>query len=310
MSFLVITPVTITDAMLTSSSVPEPDTGETAWAVGTTYALAARAYKNHIMYESLIAGNLGNDPALETQNDPDNPPTKWLEVGRTNRWEMFNLTRNAQTVYASPHTVVITPGKRINSLGISGLENVDNVSITVTSGATTVYSNTENLNTRDVTSYYDYCFAPFSTRPSFVKFDLPPYTDAVISVTLSATSGLVKCGAFVIGNSTNIGDVQYGAESDVLNFSRIDRAFDGTIQLLPRRSVPKTIQQVFADKSLVNKIRNLRTALNAVPAVWAGLDQTDDEYFEPLLIFGIYKRFSINLDHPTAIITSLEIEEL
>jgi hypothetical protein len=104
--------------------------------------------------------------------------------------------------------------------------------------------------------------------------------------------------------------VQYGAQSDVLNFSRIDRAFDGTALLTQRRSIPKTIQRVFSDKSKTNAIRRLRTNLNAVPAVWAGIDQTDDDYFEALLILGIYKKFTIDLSYPDNTLIELEVEEI
>lgn len=308
---MVITPLTITDAILTSSTVPEPDTGETAWNSGATYALGDRRYvaSNHTMYESLIASNLGNDPTLEVQNDPDNPPTKWLEVGKTNRWQAIDLLRNTKSSGTSPMVIVLTPGKRIDAAGFFGLE-ADAITISMTVGATEVYSYTENLSRREVWGWYDYVFQAFSTKPSVALFDLPPSTGAVITITLTAASGTVKIGSIVIGSKTNIGNVEYGAESDVLNFSRIDRAFDGTVQLRPRRSIPKAIESVWAEKAMVNKIRDLRTNLNAVPAVWAGLDQTNDDYFEALLILGVYRKFTIDLSYPEHAKLSLEIEEI
>lgn len=311
MSFNVITPIEITNSILTSSSIYEPDAGETAWLIGSTYSLGDTVYDpvTHIMYESLIDSNIGNAPSNEIQNDIDNPPTKWLEVGRTNRWQMFNLFRNNQSVAESPLIIVLTPATRINAIGAFGLE-AENVSISITVGAEEVFTYEEDLNTREVLDYYDYCYEPFSNKPSMVAFDLPPITDAIITIIISSDTGTVKCGSLAIGNYTNIGDVQYGAQSDVLNFSRIDRAFDGTALLKQRRSIPKTIQNIFTDKSRTTKVRNLRTALNAVPAVWAGIDQTDDQYFEPLLILGIYKRFTMNLKHPDALILELEVEEI
>lgn len=311
MSFRVITPLDITDAMLTSSTIAEPDTGENAWSNATTYALKNVVYlaSTHTLYESLQDSNTNHDPAADVQGDPDNPPVWWLEIGKTNRWNMFNLLRNQKSVGAAPMTIVLTQGTRIDSIGLFGME-AESVTISMVNYGTEVYSHTENLNRREVLDWYDYVFLPFETNPSMARFDLPPYTDAVITVTLDSTQPTVKLGSLVIGTNANIGDVQYGAESDVLNFSRIERAFDGTALLKKRRSIPKTIQNIFADKSKANKIRALRTALNATPAVYAGLDQTDHPYFEALLILGIYKRFSIRLDHPTSIIIDLEIEEI
>jgi hypothetical protein len=311
MSFRVITPVSMTDAMLASSSIPEPDTGETAWNSGSTYALGDRRYvaSNHTMYESLQNSNTNHDPLGDTQGDVDNPPVWWLDVGRTNRWQMFNLLRNDQSIGNSPMTIVLTPGVRIDSLGLFGIV-ADSMSITVDLGVDEVYSYTEDLNQRDVFDWFDYFFEPFSLKQNTAVFDIPPYSTGVITVTLTSNTGSCSLGSLVIGNQTNIGNVQYGAQSDVLNFSRIDRAFDGTALLTQRRSIPKTIQRVFSDKSKTNAIRRLRTNLNAVPAVWAGIDQTNDDYFEALLILGIYKKFTIDLSYPEHTLIELEIEEI
>jgi hypothetical protein len=310
MSFRVITPVTLTDAMLTSSSIPEPDTGEAVWNVATAYTLGQRVYlaSNHVMYEALQA-NTGQNPLNDTQGDVDNPPVYWLDVGRTNRWQMFNLLRNDKSIDASPMTVVLTPGVRIDSLGLFGVV-ADSVSVTVDLGMDEVYSYTEDLNQRDVFNWFDYFFEPFSLKQNTAVFDIPPYSTGVITITLTSNTGSCSLGSLVIGNQTNIGNVEYGAQSDVLNFSRIDRAFDGTALLTQRRSIPKTIQRVFSDKAKTNAIRRLRTNLNAVPAVYAGIDQTDDDYFEALLILGIYKKFTIDLTYPEHTLIELEVEEI
>ena len=311
MSFRVITPIVITDAMLTSSSIPEPDAGESVWSNASTYALGDRRYlsSNHTMYESLQSDNTNHNPLDDPQGDPDNPPVWWLDIGRTNRWQMFNLLRNDQSIHTSPMVIVLTPGVRIDSLGLFGIV-ADGVNITVDLGVDEVYSYTENLNQRDVFNWFDYYFEPFSLKQNTAVFDIPPYSTGVITITLSSNTGSCSLGSLVLGKQSNIGDVQYEAQSDVMNFSRIDRAFDGTALLKQRRSIPKTIQRVFAEKTKTNAIRRLRTNLNAVPAVWAGLDQTDDDYFEALLILGVYKKFAINLSSAVHTIIDLEIEEI
>lgn len=309
MSFKVITPLSITDSILTDSSITEPDVGEVVWDVAETVSLGAIRYKNHILYEALTDAESGNDPSAEIQNDIDNPPVKWLEVGRTNRWNMFNLYRNNKSTSSSPLSFELTPMVRVNSLGIFGLV-AETVNIVMTVDAVEAYNYTEDLNTRSALTYYDYCYEPFTNRPSMAVFDLPPITDAVITVTITSASGVASVGSVVIGNYTDIGQVFYGAESDVLNFSRIDRAFDGTALLKQRRSIPKVNAEVMAVKAITNKIRSLRTNLNATPAVWAGLDQTSDKYFEALLILGIYKKFTIKLDHPEQTVSEIEIEEI
>lgn len=298
----VIPPLTMTDARLTSSTVAEPDTGEAVYVGATVYALDAVVISTttHRKYKSLAAGNSGN--ALTDT-------TKWQDIGPTNKWAMFDLLRNTATTKASPLTVVITPGIRVDSLAVMGIAAQSAV-ITMTSGGVMVYSKTVNLNTREVLGFKDFCFAPFTTQPSLVLFDLPPYTNGVITITLTSTTGPVSCGAVAFGSYIYIGEIQHGAEDDGLNFSKIERLFDGTATLLPRRAVPKTNQTVIVDKDRVKKVRDLRLLLNAVPAVWSGLDDAADGYFESFLILGIYKRFSINAASDEQATINLELEEI
>ncbi len=299
----VIPPLAIIPALLTSSTCAEPHASETAYNAATTYALDAVVVvaADHRTYQSLQAGNVGHTPISS--------PTWWLDIGPTNRWKMFDLLRNTQTEQASPLTVVITPGVRCNSLALLGLVG-DSVTVTVTSGGVTVYTHTQDLNTREVLDWYDYFFEPFSTMPSLVLIDLPPYTNAIITVAITRTTGNVSCGSLVLGSYVYIGGTQYNAESDALNFSTVERNTFGDTLLIPRRTVPKTYQTVVCKKSRVNKVRDLRDALNAVAAVWSGLDDITDGYAEALLILGYYRRFSINVAHPDDAIITLELEEI
>lgn len=304
----VIPPLEITGAMFTSSNVSEPDATETVWASGGTYAVGDLRIRTqtHRIYESLTAHS-------GVTTFPENDTTNWLDVGPTNKWAMFDFLRNTATTRASEIEVVITPGERIDSIALLGLV-ANTVAIEIVASGSppiSVYSATEDLDTREVFDWYDYFFQPFSTKPSVAYFDIPPYTDAVITITITATSGDAECGACVFGMKTDIGTVKAEAESDVLNYSTVTRNFDGTTAEMVRRlNVPKTISEIVLDKNRVNRIRALRDSLNATPAVWAGIEDSDDEYFEALLILGFYKRFSLNLRHPDHAIISLELEEV
>lgn len=274
-----------------------------AYAVGTTYAIGERVNDNtnHLAYESAIAGNVGQ---------PLTDVTKWLPLGATNTYAMFDLLRNSQTTSAIAQEVVITPGLRADSVALVGLE-ATSVRIQSVSAAATVYDQTINLSNRTSNSWFTYFFGGFGKSPSMAVFDLPPLSDAVLTITITNVQGTVKTGALVMGLSVFIGNVQYSAETDVLNFSTITRDFaGGTSELIQRRNVPKTIQQIMLPKALVDTARKVREDLNAMPAVWSGLDDNGSEYFEALLIMGIYKKFSINLAYPEDALISLELEEI
>ena len=76
-----IRPTTLTDAMLTSSTAPETD--YPAWSSVTAYTVGARVIltATHRRYEALAAS---------TNVSPSTDPTKWLDLGPTNRWAMFD----------------------------------------------------------------------------------------------------------------------------------------------------------------------------------------------------------------------------
>jgi hypothetical protein len=300
----VIPSLAITNARLISSTVPDIGIGEVAWVPGTSYAVNDERIRIDIgrKFSRLIAG-AGSTP-------PEDDGVNWKDIGASNKKAMFDLYRNSQTVSASPLTVVLAPGKRVNSLALTGLALVTSVEVVVRVGASIVYTRTLNLNNRRTLSWSGYYTGEFSTKPSVILFDLPPFSGAQVTVTLVSTSGTVKCGGCVIGTAVDIGDIEYGAEVDSLNFSVIERNLFGDANLIPRRSVPKTNQTLLAKKTHVNKIREIRQLLDAVPAVWSGLVNVDDGYFEMLLIVGIWKQFKINAQHPTKARISLELEEI
>jgi hypothetical protein len=294
----------ITPAMLTSTTAPEPGTGETVWSSTANYPLNQVVIRTttHRQYINLVAGA---DTGL-----PENTPLRWKDIGPTNRWAMFDLTRNAQTVLASPLTVVITPGQRVDSLALIGMAGATSATITVTSGGTTVYSVTRDLNKRLVANWYQYRYAPFGTKAALALFDLPPYLNAVVTITLTSASGSISCGACVLGMKQYIGQVQYSAESDMANYSDVTRDADGNADFNPVPSIPLTTSTTYLDKAYVDQVYDLRTQLNGTPAVYAGLDDDTDGYFGSLLILGFYRKFVINIADPTRAEISLQLEEI
>lgn len=304
----VIVPVVTTPAMLTSSTIAEPDAGETAWVSGTTYAAGDVRIltSTHRKYTRLVAGAGTTAPNLDTIN--------WLDTGPTNRWAMLALDRNLQSTSTSTIIVAITPGIAVDALGLVGLQ-CNSATIVCTVSAVTKYTNTIVTLNRPVVNWFQYFFAPFNYRPSAVMFNLPTLSvaDAAIAIfTITLTGASTnKCGGVVLGNQVDLGKTQYSATSSALNFSTITRDVFGNATLVPRRSVPKTDQRTEIASWQVDILRAARTKLNATTALWCGMDdKTTEDYFEALVIMGIYKEFSISLDHPRNATVTLQIEEI
>lgn len=303
----VVNPIIITGSILTACNVPEPDPsqGEVAWNAATNYATGAVVVRTttHMRYERIFPG--GVDSAT-----PESDATKWLELGPTNRQSMFDLLRSTQTVGNGDIVLTLTPGQRIDSLLFFGLEATQITVVGTVAGAT-VYNWTSGALTRRVASWYEYFFTPFRFKDSTQADPIPPNSGMVLTITIHASNGAPKIGGIVMGLGVYLGSVATGASNDGLNFSTIERdATYGTATLVPRRTVPKTIQSVMIPEGRVPIVLQMRKDLNAVPAAWVGVEDSENSYYESMMIFGVYKRFEITHDDQLLSNLQLEIEEL
>ncbi len=262
----------------------------------------------HRKYQSLQGSNTAKHPLAAASS------AWWADIGPTNQYSMLDLLRSTATAFTGTLTVVITPGVRINSVVLAGLTNVNSARVQMTSagaGGSVYDTGTVSLNTRNLTGFWSWFFERFTTRPSYVKTDLPPYTDGVITITLVATTGTGYCGACIVGTAVSLGlNAEYGAIADADNYSRVAVDDYGNTTLTPRKHVPKNTIKTFLPKASVNRIKQLREDLNAVVAVWSGLDDTSDGYGDALLIIGYYTNFAIGLDQPSHAVLNIAVKEI
>lgn len=296
MKVITITP--ITDAMLVSSTAPETDYA--AYAAGTTYAVGDRVIRTtgvHRIFESLAASNVGNTP--------ETSPLKWQDIGPTNRWACFDAVIGTTTTVASPLVIVIAPGM-VNALAL--LEMVGtSVTVAMTSaseGGATVYSQTISLDASPVLDYYDFFFAPFAQRTSVVLTDLPPYSDGVITITL--TGGTVSLGVLATGRYTELGDAQYGATAGINSFSvkTVDGFGNTTVSKRPNST--RQSFKLWLTKGQFNSVYRKLKELDSVLCVWVGTD--DPDYAEGLIAYGFFKTFQLEVSYPKRSLCSLETE--
>lgn len=289
----VITPTTITDALFTSSTAAETD--HAAYAAGTTYALAARVIRTstHRIYESLQGSNTGHTP--------ESSPAWWLDVGPTNRWAMFDNVIGTATTLASPLTVVIAPGA-VNAIALLELIG-SSVTVSMTSGGTNVYEATVALDASEIGDYYDYFFGAFVQRTSVVLTDLPPYSNGIITITL--TGATVSLGLLSTGLASDLGGAQYGATAGITDYSTKTTDAFGNTTLLQRAYARRTSCKLWLSNASINRVHRKLADLRATPCVWVGVE--DDEY-DPLTVFGFYKDFQVEVAYPTVSMCSLEIE--
>lgn len=299
----VVKPVAIGDAQLVSSNAAE--TEYPAWAVGTTYSVVAsggtpgdRVIYQHKIYENIQAPNLGHAP--------DADPLYWTPIGPTNRWAMLDGEISTQTVLASPLTVVVKPGF-VNSIGLFGLVG-QTLTVTVRNGLAgpVVYTATRTLDGTIIADWYQYFFEPSVQLGAVVLTDLPPYTDAHITVSLSGT-GNVACGVLTCGSAYDLGGTQFGATSSITDYSKKTTSATGSTSFSKGKFSKRISARTELDNGQLNKVQNILEDLRATPAIFLG---TDVSGFELLTAFGFYKDFSIEIAYAITSYVSIEIEGL
>lgn len=299
----VIRPTTITTAMLTSSTVPEPhpESGESLWVSGTTYGVGAVVIQptTHMRYERTVAGT--------STIVPENDLTNWIEAGPTLRWAMFDRKIGTASTGATAITVVMRPGS-ISGLGM--LELVGRqvvVAVKDAPGGTTVYSRTINLDGTQITSVYEWFFLDFEQLSDFVLTDLPQHFAACeLTVTISSTKP-VSVGVLQVGQVLAVGRTSMGATVGIIDYSKKDRDRFGNFDVDEGDFSKRGNLQVLTPASGFNKIFRSLAALRAIPCIYIGADQIG---FEPLIIYGFFKDFSMVIPYSQYHLCNLEIEGL
>ena len=298
-----IEPLTITDSVLTSSTVPEDDYA--AWSSGTTYSLGDRVIvvSVHKVYESAINSNTGNDPTTDDG-------TNWIEVGATNRWKAFDqkLSDPVQQANSISYTF-ITTDTIVNSIAFFALA-ADTVQITVTpdGAGSPVYDETYNLlDTTSIVDWYTYFFDPAGVKErELLVVDLPSYSSATITITITDTGNTAEVGQIVMGNLISLGRTGYGTTVGIEDYSRKERDAFGNAVIIERAFAQKADYEVEIITQDTRRVQRFLSEYRAKPVVWIG--NQDPSY--GLIVYGFYTQFSINLATPSISYTTLEVEGL
>lgn len=295
----IVKPLTVTDAMLVSSDVPETD--HAAWNSDTTYALGERVIltSTHKIYESVQAGNLNKPPATE--------PLWWVEVSPTNRWKAFDFSNSTQTAQADALTYTLRPGAAINSFAALNLTNATSIRVRLVDPTFgTVYDKTTDLTALPPAPDWWQWFFGLRVAPTLsVATDLPAYPEADLVVDFVGGSALAV-GAILFGQVRQIGlGVEVGARVGITDYSRKETNEFGDTVLVQRAFSKRASFDMTLPKDEVDVSADYLTSLRAVPCLWIG-----SAGYESTVIYGYYKNFEVAISYPTFSDCSLEIEGL
>jgi len=301
----IITPIVITDAMLDSSTIAEPDTGETSWVSGGTYALLDQRIRTttHRIYECIQAHT--GRTAL-----PENDPLYWEDAGPTNKWAAFDTYVNTASTSVTSVTYVLSPGF-FDSIAFFGLVGSSmQVTVKDAPGGATVFTQTYSLYEQAV-GLYEYLFRPSKQRDKLVITDIPLRPTAELTVVISnAVSSPVACGMMSIGYKSSLaiefGGTQYGSSAEPVTYSRITTDEFGTTRIIRGHKATGMRAEVVVALSEVNNALKIVQDVLDIPVTWVA---TNDSQYSGLQVFGLGSA-SVSYEGPSHCKISINVKGL
>jgi hypothetical protein len=174
-------------------------------------------------------------------------------------------------------------------------------------GGTVIYDKTLLLDGTMITSFYDWFYAEYEQLTDLVLTDLPIHfvsNELTVSVSGSST---VACGVCHFGGVVEIGDTQYGASVGIVDYSKKTVDAFGNYSITKRAFSKRSDIQVQTLAADFNRIYRALAALRSTPCIYIG---TPELGYEPLIVYGFYKDFSIDVAYPSMHLCNLSIEGL
>lgn len=296
-----IRPATIGDAQFVSSTLPESDYA--AWSSGTTYAAGARCISTttHRIYESVQASNLNHSPVTDIG-------TWWIDIGPTNRWAWLDQSVGTLTSGTSLMSITLAPGVVVDSLALLDVTGGGSLQVVMVNGMDTVYNQTFAMSdTSALVDWYTYFFSPIEPRGALIVSDLPPYSEAQITITVNG-SAAIGVGTLVLGTSVEVGATRYGAGVGIVDYSRKETDSFGVVSVTERAYAKKIDVQCIVDNGRVDYVTTQLAAVRATPCIW--VSGNANSRYESLLAYGFYKDFGLEIAYPNHSTFSILIEGL
>lgn len=310
--FKIIRPTAINDARLISSTVPEAD--HSIWSIGPTFGVGNRYMMTtglHTIYECLVPHTSTSAADAPNINLGGTAP-KWLVVGPTNRWGMFDRKVGTVTSVANSLTVVLATGP-INSLALLQVDAAV-VELELRDGAgALVRTASMDLSAGTVVGNWYQAFHEPRYQPDALVItdlldaallDLPAYAGCQLTVTLRRPGGNVSCGVLVVGFYAEIGFTQWRPKVGIIDFSRKARDTFGNLDIVEREYAKRMSAVTVVDRAKVDSVTNLLAQYRHTLLVWIGAGNL----FTCMIIYGFYKDWEMDVENYVQGQLSLQIE--
>ena len=274
----------------------------------TSSAGNGAANETYRIYECIQA-TTAVDPTTDVGTVSPGIGSYWKEIGSVNEWAWANDTVQDQSTNATTLQVVLTPGSIVNAVGLANITVADSVNITIDDPVEGEVHNVDYDLTSDsgIDNWYDYYFEEITLWQNWAVFDLPPYIDATITITLSVSSGTCGIGAIVAGQGLTIGDAQYGSSSfGITDYTQHDYVPDlERIISTEGTYIDEGNFTIVVGNSKFSALKQQLTSLRNTPIFFSA-----DADRPGTGIFGKYRDFELMLEGPQVTVCNLEVAGL
>lgn len=177
----------------------------------------------------------------------------------------------------------------------------------VGSAGTIVYQKTLSLDGTIISDWYQYFFEESVQLGEIVVTDVTPYPNAQLHISLQK-AGAVEIGNLLFGSFYDLGETEFGASAGITDYSVKETDEFGDVTFVPRTFAKRMTARMELAAGQMNKVQRVLADVRATPCVWIGAD--DAQLYAPLIVYGWYRDFSIDVAYPTTSYVSLEVEGL
>jgi hypothetical protein len=292
----IIKAIKLLDANLVSSNIAENDFP--VFNLGTTYGLGDKviyvATNVHEIYQSVIAGNVG-------QSLTDT--TKWVKVGTTNRFRMFDDSITSQT--SGVNVIDFTLGNLTRTSAV-WLGNIDatTVQVIITSPTNvTMYDQTfTTVKPSGVVGWHTYFFGEKSRIRDLYIPDLPYQSGETIRIILTKV-GTPKCGACVVGQARYIGETRNSLKMGIDDYSVKEIDEFGNTYIKQRDYRKFNDVEIDVPNTSIDEVSEILSDLRASFVVFIG-----SRKYALSQVYGFYQNFEIVIPYKTHSVLSISIK--
>lgn len=296
-------------------SLQAGNTGHSPAASPAWWRLVARTYEAHDDEGSYATGDIVIDPvahvAYESQVDANTAPlsdaTKWVSLGPTNRWRMFD-GRNATKTEANGFIEFdLLIGDRVDTIGLLDVSGT-HVTIVGTVGGVERFRREINLlRTPPVADYYSYVFNERFYR-RYVPVIFPPYAGLTLHVLIEGSA--VSIANFVVGRSRVLGGIEFGAQLGLVDLNKYTEnpiTGEETVTVRPSARTADYAVHIMGDTAeqqqskfdaAYEQLDDMRGKL----ALWIG-----SENYGSTMLYGRYRTFTMEISFAKEAIARLSL---